>query len=450
MIDRLPSDILQDVIFFTQTSRREHPQYVFQGTDRLTKELMSVSVLLRQKLLPSYVKSFSLARRNEYTTKPPKRAVMKAMLQNIKGAERFVQFLEIHSSQLAELDLFLGVRSLNVLGLMNDKPIDVSRLTFLDHLSFVLPSLILDEHSFDKITRLDLFIQSDIHSLSHLRLPRLQELNITTTRLLSLLKLHTFVSLLGRLDHLTSLALLRKSTQLHSRDSVASVHHEHVEIEQFFKALQDKPLSKLTIDSSIIRNSSDRFDFSRPLSSKHVGSNLDFILVEQSFMSLSSIEQKLTTLEFLINLPYTITSMKLIYGIQIELPHDTALKFFTDLFHPLINEEHGEINSIERYSPLKSIKSVYSMMAWNLTEDQRLQEFQYKGMDILSYDMNTGLFTPAYKRTNKSILRFSDNSILLMKNYKNVEEYDSSFWSIETISKDLEHFSRISRTLLGD
>ncbi|KAH3682020.1 hypothetical protein WICPIJ_007012 [Wickerhamomyces pijperi] len=450
MLDLLPPDILQDIITFTHSSTRLPPQYVFSPQNPLVSELVSVSTLLREKLLPIYIKNYSLIRRREYEIKPPERSLLRAMLLNIKGCESFIRSLEIHTSQLSILDMFRGVKSLNVFGLMNDKSIDISHLRQLEHLSFLLPSSPSVDYNFFQITRLDLFIGTDIHSLTHLQLPLLLELNITTTELFSLLILNPFVSLLKRLDKLESMALLRKSSRVQSRDSAASIHHEHVDIEEFFDALSGMKLKKLTIDSAIIRNSFDAMCFTTELPGKSGVSNLEFEIVELSFVSLSPIEQRLTTLEFLISLPYTITSMKLIYGVQIELPYDTSWKFFADLFHPLINEEHGENNSIDRYSSLKSIGAVYSMMAWSLTEDQQLEEYQYEGMDILSYETRPGLFNPTYKKTTKANIKFGANSIQLIKDFKYVDEYDSRFWSIETISKDLKNFSKVSRSILWD
>lgn len=440
MIDRFPLEIILKVAdYIDSNANKERPEYLFHYPSSLLRSLSQVNHHLQKLISPLLYSFYSLVRKFEYDgpISYQYKLAIKRLDLIAEVNKRHVHQLEIPSSMLVSevRDHFKELRSLTILG---DNDIEFDTSLILDHLALTLPKEVFQVHG---LKRLDLLIDprliEDMTALNSFKeCQGIEELNVTVRSLSTIIRFKPFLLFILFFKSLKKLSI--KCTY-QSQPSLLRYDPSDVypTTYQFFQVLNKLELSHLSLDFLLLRLhptfSKETHIGNRPLKPLHVS------LIEQSLAGPSTTEQNDATLKFLSQLTsYSITTLKLVFGIQTELPYNSALHVLQNL---CLEIHHGD----EIFRSLRSIKNVEALMAWHIMDDTAHIALEVEN-GLLSYEVD-GNFSPAYRLLEKYEVRVSPNSLLLIRKG---QQLDHAFWSIECLSTLLLKFSKYKRSSLWD
>lgn len=451
MLDILPYEVFLKVIGYVNIDAydKKYPDYIFRSPPFYLKLISQVSRKLRSLVMPLIIRHYSLLRdyETQFILESERRRNAKLRLDTIGDRKSDVRELEIDATSFELFDPleFKNVRSLKILGTFpNSIQVNsiIVQVTRLEHLVIDFDgSSIITIPSYLK--RLDILIESQtaLRSLSIETNSELVELNITTKGISGLLYTPSFSELLAHFKLLKSLSIRKRGTTTTLEEwPYLSTSNALLE---FFKTINKLKLDDLTLDINYILSCLDQLDtisHSIPNEFVIIGEEkhkLAFTMIEKTLAGPFSKQHEQSILDFLLilNSSYSIISLKLVYGLQTELQSKISLYMLQQILiyahRPSLARTHG----------LRSIETLYTLMAWNIREDTQLIETQKKNpYAILSFEKDYN-FAPNYKRLEKhTIERF--NSGYNITEVNDESEVDYKFWSQEVLINDLLKFTK--------
>lgn len=442
MLDRLPLEIILNIAHYIDpNSRKRRPDYTFYYPSKQLKPLCQVNHYLQDAIAPLLFSHCSLVRKFEY--EGPRSLNYDEALQASKlllPFQNYIYEVEVPSSRpLNEIQDFKNIKSLVILG---DNDIAFGTNLKVEHLSLVLPK---DKFNVQGLKRLDLAIDprliDNMNALESFKYCPIQELNVTIRDLTTILKYKPFLLFILSLKSLNKLSL-RCSNQPQPSSLHISTSDLYDTTAQFFQVLNKLSLTHLSIDFLLIRVHS--FDFPTTVPQLNIAKPIHISIVEPSLAGPLTVQQSNSILSFLSCLStYNIHTLNLVFGIQTELPYNTALHVLQTLCFEI--HHGGDSGESERFKNLKSIKNVGALMAWNIIDDSIYMDYGVtKG--LLSYESD-GHFSPGYRKLETYEVNVSPNSLFLVRKGQQV---DNDFWSRECMSTLLLKFSKYKRSSLWD
>lgn len=443
MLDRLPREIV-DIILHDldpDLDRLERPAYTFVHRSRVVYPLSLVSRGWRNAVFSITSLHLSLVRDYENqrlydgsmgTTL--RRQFADNQLINMSQSLSAVQELEIPSDiEALNYKSFQRVKALTILGPTTKihQPIELPRLEYLAASISTTP---LELISTSKLRRLDLLLDSDVscEALKSLESPSIVELNIMNRGVSSSFTMASLVTFISHLPNLRKLSLRKKLSKVSSHVSC-----EQSPIDLFFDVIQSRhSLEEFAIDMSYLRTATLSEFFKSRMKSLDLADtrpSLMVTLVEPALAGQWTEQEMSTILNFLSCLSSThdVTELKMIYGIQTEIPTQTTSSGFVQLLTQIHND----------YPHLNNLKTFSAMMAWNILDDAQLYLQQQRNpFSILSYETDS-TFSPNYRKCIKfKKWGTNPNGIMIVKTE---ESLDLDFWSRETVLQHLFRYCEV-------
>jgi len=442
MLDRLPLEIILRIAHYVDNDiDKKHPDYAFRHHSQFIRPLSQVNHYLQQVIAPLLYNYVSLVRKYEYDG--PQSASYDTAARRVHIMRHFQQYineLEMPSSMgVSELlNQFQNVKSIMILG---DNNIRFDMTLNLEHMALVLPKHRFQIHG---LKRLDLLIDprliENMNALDSFHGCPIQELNITVRDLSTIIRYIPFLNLLSSLKSTITKFSIRCSTQPQPSSLKISQSDILTSTNKFFQIINSFSLTHLSFDFLLIRMHS--FSAHVPELNESIRSQKSLVvdIIEPSLAGPLTAQQHESILSFLLQLSsYEINSLNLVFGIQTEIPYNTALHVLQNL---LFEIHHGDDELINH---LKSITKVGALMAWHIIDDSVYMDYGItKG--LLSYESD-GNFTPGYRMLEVYDVLITSTSLSLIRNHQSKAH---EFWSRECQSSALLKFSRYKRSSLWD